>query len=48
MEYYTYGEYVYFNHMTDTPNEHHNHFIFNQIPDMYITSPSMLMYEICE
>ena len=32
---YTYVDYVYFNNITDTPNEHHNHFILNQIPDFH-------------
>ena len=34
--------------MTDIPNEHHNPFIFNQIHDMYITSPLHFMDEIFE
>ena len=45
---YTYGDYVYFNNITDTPNEHHNNFILYQIPDMYITSPPNLMDETFE
>ena len=40
---YTYGDCVYFNKNIDTPNEHHNHFIVNQIPDFYITSPPKLI-----
>ena len=34
--------------MTDIPNEHHNFFIFDQIHDMYITSPLNLMEKIFE
>ena len=40
---YTYGDYIYFNKNIDTPNEHNNHFILNQILDFYITSPSKLI-----
>ena len=29
---YTFGDYIYFNNMTDEPNEHHNHLILNQNP----------------
>ena len=36
---YTYGDYLYFNNIIDTPKEHHNHFILNQKPDLYIKSP---------
>ena len=36
---YNYGDCVYFNNMNETPNEHHNNFILNQIPDFHITSP---------
>ena len=43
MIYYTYGGYVYFNNNIDTPNEHHNHFILNHIPDFDVTSLSNLM-----
>ena len=43
MPYYNYGGYVYFTNNIDTPNEHHNNLIFNQISDFYITSPSKLM-----
>ena len=39
---YNYGDYVNFNNNIDTPNEHHNNFILNQIPDFYIISPSKL------
>ena len=45
---YTYGDYVYFKNMTDIPNEHHNHFILNQIQDMSITSPLKFMDETFE
>ena len=45
---YTYGDYVYFNNRTDTPNKHHNNFILNQIPGMYITPLLKLMDEIFE
>ena len=45
---YTYGDYVYFRNMTDTPNEYHNNFIFNQIPDFHITSPFKLCDDIFE
>ena len=37
MSAYIYGDYVYFNNMTDTPNKHHGRFILNQIPDLHIT-----------
>ena len=40
---YTHGDYVYFNNNIDTPNEHHNHFIFNHKPNFYIASLSNLM-----
>ena len=40
---YTYGDCVYFNNIIDTPNEHHKHFILNQIPEFYITSSSKLL-----
>ena len=40
---YNYGDYDNFNNNIDTPNEHHNNLIFNQISDFYITSPSKLM-----
>ena len=40
---YTYGDYVYFNNNIDTPKEHHNHLILNQIPYFYITSLLKLM-----
>ena len=35
----THGDYVYFNNINNTPNEHHNHFILNQIIYFHITSP---------
>ena len=35
---YNYGDYVYFNNITDKPKEHHNHFILNNNPNFYITS----------
>ena len=34
---YTYGHYVYFNNIIDSPKDH-NQFILNQEPDFYITS----------
>ena len=45
---YTYGGYVYFKNMTDTPNKNHHNFILNQIPDFHITSPFKLMDDIVE
>ena len=48
MPYYTYGDYVIFINMTDTPNEHHKSFILNQIPDFHITSPFKLCDDIFE
>ena len=45
---YTYGRYVYFKNMADTPNEHHNQFILNQMQDFHITSPFKLSNDICE
>ena len=48
MSYYTYGDYVYFKNMGDAPNEHNNHFIFNQIPDFHITSPFKLCDDMFE
>ena len=45
---YTSCGYVYFKNITDKSNEHHNHFILNQIHDMYITSPLKFMDEIFE
>ena len=35
---YNYGDCVYFKNMDDTPNEHYNNFILNQIPYFHITS----------
>ena len=46
--YYTYGDYVCFKNITDTPNEHHNHFILNRIPYFHITSPFKLCDDIFE
>ena len=46
MPYYIFGYYVYFKNRTDTPNEHHKHFILNQISYFYITSPFKLWYDI--
>ena len=43
---YTYGGYVYFMNMTDIPNEHHNNFLLNQIPDFHIISPFKLCDDI--
>ena len=34
---YTYFDNVYFNNITDKPNEHNNNLILNQIQYMYIT-----------
>ena len=48
MKSYTYGDYIYFNNITDMPNEHHNKFILKHIQYMYITSPLKFMYEIFE
>ena len=48
MEAYTYGDYIYFKNMTDTPNKDYNNFILNQIPDFHITSPFKLMDDIFE
>ena len=45
---YIYDDYVYFKNMTDTPNEHHNNFILNQIPDFNITSPFKWCYNLFE
>ena len=45
---YTYGGYVYFKNMTDTPNEHHNYSILNQIPYFNMTSPFKIIYDIFE
>ena len=43
---YTYGYYVYFNKIIDSHKVHHNQFILNQEPYLYITSLSNLMDEI--
>ena len=43
---YNYGDYVYFNNMTDNPGRHHIGFIFNQRHGMYITSPLNILEEI--
>ena len=43
---YTYGDYVYFKYMNNTPNGDHNNFILNQIPYFHITSLLKLMYYI--
>ena len=48
MSAYTYGDFVYFNNVTDTPNEHHNNIILNQITYFYMKSPSKLMNDIFE
>ena len=45
MEYYTSGDYDYFNNIIENPKRHHIGFIFNQIHDMYITSPLNIMKE---
>ena len=45
---YAYGDNVYFKSITDKPNEHHNHFILNQIPYFHITSPFKLCDDIFE
>ena len=34
---YTYGDQIYFNKKIDTPNEHHNHLILNQVSVFYMT-----------
>ena len=39
---YSYDGFVCFYNMPDTPNEHHNNFILNHIPDFHITSPFIL------
>ena len=46
--YYSYGDYVYFKNMTDTPNKHHIHFILNQIPGFHIKSPFKLFDDMFE
>ena len=48
MPYYIYSDCVYFEYMNDTPNEHHNNFILNQIPYFHITSSFKLMDDIFE
>ena len=48
MEDYNYDDYVYFNNIIDTQNEHHNNFILNQIPDFHITSPFKSMDDVFE
>ena len=48
VEAYFYGENVHFEKMTDTPNEHHNNFILNQMPYFHIKSPFKLMNDIFE
>ena len=48
MEAYNYGDYFYFKNMTDIPNEHHNHFISNQIQSMYMTPKLKYTCEIFE
>ena len=45
---YTYADYVYYNNMTEITNKHNNHFISNQIQDMYITRPLKFMDKIFE
>ena len=45
---YTYGDNIYFKNMDDILNEHHHHFILNNIQDMYITSPLKFIDEIFE
>ena len=45
---YTYDDFFLFKKFNDTANEHNNNFIFNKIPDFYITSLSKLMYDIFE
>ena len=42
MSSYIYGDYVYFKNMADTPNEHYDNLILNQIPHFYIISPFKL------
>ena len=45
---YTYSDYLNFNKITDTNNEHHNYFMLNEIKYPYITSPLKLMDDIFE
>ena len=45
---YTYGDYVYFKNMTDTPNKHYIGFILNEIYYRYITSPLKFIDKIFE
>ena len=45
---YTYGDNVYFKKLNNTSNLHHNHFILNHMPDMYIPSRLKLMGEVFE
>ena len=48
MSAYTYGNYVYLNNITGTPNKHHNNFILNQIRDFHITPPFKLCNDVFE
>ena len=45
---YTYGDYVHFKNINYAPNEHHNHFILNQVPYFHITSLFKVMDDIFE
>ena len=48
MSAYTYGNCVYFNNLTDTPNKHNNNIILNKITYFYIKSLLKLMNDIFE
>ena len=43
-----YGDYAYFKRITDTPNEHNNNLIFDQITNFHIKSLFILMDDIFE
>ena len=43
---YTYGDYVHFKNINYAPNEHHNHFILNQVIYLHIKSPFKLCDDI--
>ena len=42
---YIYGDCVYLDNNIDSPKKHHNQFILNQEPDIYIKSLSSFMDE---
>ena len=48
MQDYKYDDDYYFNNITDTPTEHHNNFILNQIPDFHIIAPFKLCDDVFE